>query len=215
MDKDIEMTLDKFMPSSMAQQQDTTDIVTDDMIVPDDYSIAELSDEIKKEIRLRDEDKTTKDERIISNKPFVVAAVDMQEDVIRRGINKKEPMKAFNPKKPDQIGYVSKLRITYEDTSYVSLIPSVRWYPEKNDKGKLVLNRWFNLMVSAKDINNPMVSTISKLYYKYCLSIGKEPGKVSIKEFIHGLVGKKVILEQWMGEYEGKPVFRLDIHTFV
>jgi len=234
MTDDVNSTLDHFMADDVpkdptaeseavkkeAPAADTTekkDTIEkkDTMVTPSEFSVGDLSDEQRMEAKLRDEDKATEDNEIISNRPFIIESVDMQEDAIRRLIARGEEMQPFNPQKPEQIGYQTRLRIKYENSNYVSLIPSIRWYPSVNNEGKKVLQPWFNVVIKENDLDNSMVSTISKLYFRYCEHVGKEVGKVTQKDFVTGLVGKKVILKQWMTTFQGKPAFRLDVHKFV
>ena len=175
------------------------------MVAPVDIEIGELSDEERLDVTLKDEDK---------EKVFEIESVDMQEETLKRIIKSGEQPKPFNEDKPDSVGYQTRLRIKYKDSTYVSLIPSIRWYVNVID-GKTKIQPWFNLTIDEKDLNDNMTSTISKLYFRYCKHVGKEVGKVSQKEFIENLPGLKVKLEQWETKHKGKMSYRLDVKEFV
>jgi hypothetical protein len=224
---DIDAKLDDFMKDEglgepmpdeepQAPKKEPSAPPKDDMEDPSDYEIGELSDAEQFDVQLKPEDKTQKDGKVISNKEFVIESVGIQQDKIRQLLMNKEPFVVFNDKKPDQKGYQTRLQINYADSTYVSLIPAIRWYPTKDkDTGKNTLVPWFSRIITEDKLYDPMTSTISKLYFRYCKFVGQEVGKVTQKEFLEGLVGKKVVLEEWETMYNGKKSYRLDIREIV
>ncbi len=182
------------------------------MVVPKNIKVGGLAEEQSTEVKLKDEDKTTENNKIISNRTFTIKEVSIREDLIQRNIKDNVPMEVFNDEKPDELGYTTKLRILYEDTDYASYIPTIKWY--YNDK-QGSLDPWiYRGELKEHQFEDRMISTITKLYNRYCKFIGVEVGKVTTKDFVEGLVGKKVVLEQNMSEYKGKTGFRLDIYAF-
>jgi len=93
-------------------------------------------------------------------------------------------------------------------------VPNVKWYVDIRD-GKKTLNPWFRKQVEADELDNQFTPEITKIYYKYCKAFGHVLGKLSSKEFVEGLVGKKVFLKTKSDKYEGKRWTRIDVVDFV
>jgi len=124
------------------------------------------------------------------------------------------PPTPFNTAKPDQKGYKVKLHVYYKDSDYVSYLPSCRWYVGVDkESGKKVLSPWIDTRIDETNAKSERKSVVSKLYFKYCKSFDCEG--IGAADFITGLVGKKVKLEQWADVYLGKDVFRIDIDEFL
>jgi len=187
---------------------------TPTMVEPPEYELGELSDEPAIDVLLKEEDRMIRkeDKEIVSKNTFIIESVNMQEHKLKSLLAAGEQPQVFNPKRPEQVGFATRLAIAYKDSTYTSIIPNIRWYyPQTIGKGKKILSPWFNRSIKESDLKDSMVSTISKLYYRYCVKVGKEVGKVTPKEFVDGLVGMEVRLVQWSTTYNNKESYRLDI----
>jgi hypothetical protein len=192
-----------------------------------DFEFGEISSgENKYQVVLNDED---------INKEFVIESAEIMKPVTRDVDGNFIEPKAFNDKQPDKKGYVSKVRITYKGTNYLSVIPNVKWYIARGDKpGTKKLNPWFLTKVTSEKLDDNFTSEIGKMHYKFCKAYGyqveltddekkdatlveknsKKP-ELSGGQFIKELVGKKVKLSQWKTFYEGGKRFRIDIKEFL
>lgn len=177
-----------------------------EMVEPD-FEFGQLSNSEKKDLILREGDEKNTFE--IENAEIIKPRLVDDEG------QKIEP-KPFNENNPDKKGFTTKVRITYKDSSYMSLIPNVKWYQGVNPQTKKkVLNPWFNINVVESALNDQYTSEISKLYYKFCIKNGYTPGKLTQKQFIEKLPGSKVKLKQWSMKYKGETRYRIDVEKFV
>lgn len=157
------------------------------------------------EIILADEDK---------DKVFEIESAEIQKPFTKDSDGVPiEPKVTSNNRKY----YQSKLKIKYKDSDYVSFVPNVKWFLNVDDDNNVRLTPWFNRTIKEDELEDNFMPTISKLYYRYCEFTNQEPGKVQNKEFIDGLVGKKVKLEQYKSKnpITNKMGHRIDIKEFV
>jgi len=185
----------------------------------EEIEIGELTDSEVFEVSLNAddvEDKGTPEAPLfLSKKDYVIKSAKVSPPILKNA-NGPIPPTVFNDKFPDKKGYETKLIITYENSSYKSIIPKVKWYLGINSKnGKKMLNPYFFRNVKKEDLSNTFMATISKLYYKYCMFVKKVPGKVGALEFEKGLVGKKVKLSEYRTNFEGTDRTRLDVYQFL
>lgn len=175
-----------------------------------EFEFGELSDNVKKEVILKEED---------YEKVFVIEKVELGKPQLKDADGVPIPPKQFNEKDPTKKGYVTKLKIEYKDNNYISLIPNVKWYIASrtiNGVVKKILNPWFRTAgLKEEDLEDKFVSEASKLYYRFCKYKGIEPGKMSQSEFVSQLVGQKVKIRQWKEKYKGEMSYRIDIVEFV
>jgi len=197
---------------------DATDSVEEDDMestpteIEGDFELGEMSSQTKLEVQLKDNDGADNDNE---GKTFIIENAELVKPRTRDADgNFIEPI-VFNPKKPDQKGYVTKLKITYKDSDYISLIPNIKWYVSSAVKGKKTLNPWFATQITEDKLTDNFTSAISKLYFRFCTKHGYEVGKVPAAQFIKELPGKAVKLEQWQTTFEGAERFRIDIKEFV
>lgn len=195
--------------------EDGSMTMDDDLETPDleeiDYELGELSDQQKKEVVLKEED---------LKKTFIIETAEIRKPILKDIDGKMIPPIFFKKDEngkvldPDKKGYVSKLILTYKDTDYISIIPNVKWYIGTNQHGKPVLNPWFRTTgLTKEDLNDNFTAQTSKLYFRYCDFLGMKPGKVTQKEFVDGLVGKKVKLINT--PYKKHGANRIDVTEFV
>ncbi len=113
--------------------------------------------------------------------------------------------------------YQSKLVIKYKDTDYASFVPNVKWFVNVDDDNNVRLTPWFNRRIKEDDLTDNFMPTISKLYYKFCQHTKQDVGKLQNKEFVDGLAGKKVKLEQYKAKnpLTGKMGYRIDVKEFI
>jgi len=191
---------------------DTQDVQGDMQEAPEgfgsDYEIGDVSNTVKGEVRFREEDE---------DKVFVIETAKLLEPITRDEEGNFIEPKPFNKDKVDsKKGYQTKVKITYKDSDYVSLIPNVKWYPGLNkETGKKILTPWFVTGIEEKKLSDNFTPEISKVHYKFCIANGYEPKKISKEQFLKELVGKKVRLESWETDYEGQTRYRVDIKEFV
>jgi len=145
----------------------------------EDIGFGELSDAEAKEVQLKPED---------ANKVFVIEKAEIRKPMLKdaNGVIQPQP---FNKEKPDQVGYVSKMHITFKDSVYTSILGKIRWYIKLNPKtNKKFLQPWFLTKgLDESCLNDNFVSPVSKLYYLVCKKLGKEVGKITQHEFIEYL----------------------------
>jgi len=194
---------------------------TPELVAPEEeveYEISDFSDQPQYDVKFNEADTITKDDIVLLKDVVTITEVIVPPPIMKDATGKFIPAKPFNPKNPDAIGYKVKMQLKYSGVGekYISILSNVRWYAgvDKNT-GKRVLSPWIDTRISKETCRSDKKSTVSKLYYKYCMFKNLEPGKVLAKEFREGLVGMKVQLEQWSDVYEGNNVFRVDIHSFV
>jgi hypothetical protein len=121
--------------------------------------------------------------------------------------------------------YTTKLNITFDHSTYKSVLPTIKWYVNikkeaVNENGKDVIKEtmelkpWFNTTYN-ENVDEKFVSKITNLYFKLCRFLGKAPGDLTAQQFLKSLIGKKVRLMMEKGIYDGKPWTRIDIAEFV
>ena len=176
--------------------------------VEDEFDLGELSDSEKKEVVLRKEDE---------GKVFVIESAEIAKPLLRDVDGNFIPPKPFNEDDPDKKGYKTKVKVTYKDSDYISLLPSIKFYVGVNRQtNKKVLNPWFRTNgLTEEHLSDNFTAVISKLYFKYCKFVNKKPGKVTQKEFIESLPGMKVKLSQYKTKWKGNDSYRIDIAEFV
>ena len=177
-------------------------------LVPPKFS--EISDDIVEElvVELAEED---------VGKVFTIESVEILEPKTIDDDGNVIPPQPFNKKPDSKIGYQSKLKITYKDSKYVSLLPNIKWYKrvDKQTQEERYVP-WFNINnLDDNSLNDQFTAQTSKLYYKFCVKFGMTPGKVPRLTFIKELVGKNVKLSQYKTKYEGSMRYRIDIEEFV
>lgn len=174
----------------------------------EEAEFGEVSDKVKMDVELATEDK---------GKVFEIENAEIKRPILMDA--NKNPIEPKHAKKdPTKVYYESKVVVTFKGTNYVSIIPMVKWFKQikvVEGKDKVFLNPWFNTTIVEKDLNNHLVSDISKVFYKYCKKKNLDQKKVTQKSFIDGLKGMKVKLEEDSGVYEGRPFARLKIAEFV
>jgi hypothetical protein len=175
------------------------------------FEIEELSDQEVLEVKMENpkEDK---------EKTFIIETTEILQPILKDEEGNFIPPKPFNEAKQDsKVGYKTKVKITYKDSNYVSYIPNIKWFPGiDQNSGKKVLRPWFGIKgLDETKIKSKFTPEITKLYHKFCMAKGIEPGKLSQNDFIRKLVGEKVKLDQYAEEYNGKMAYRIDIAEFV
>jgi hypothetical protein len=182
-----------------------------ELVETEDVEFGDFSDQPKLDVELLPEDK---------DKVFTIEQAERKEPILKdqNGL----PIKAepLSPNDPTRLGYTTKLVLTFKDTSYAAIIPSIKWYqtivedPETK-KTKRILKPWFNVNVKESELENPQVSAISKLFYRYCKTNNLDMKKVTQKQFIEGLAGQKVKLKTVKGNYKGKDWSKIEVTEFV
>ena len=66
-----------------------------------------------------------------------------------------------------------------------------------------------------EDLEDDFTPELSKLRNLYCKLVNKEPKEVSNKEFVKGLIGKKVEVYKKTGKYDGRKYAVLRIKKFI
>lgn len=179
----------------------------------EDYVYEEPSDTIKFDVELSVEDK---------DKIFEISNAEFQKAKTKDSLQNHIKPEPFNDKQPDKVGYKAKMLVNFKDTNYAAIIPSIRWYANKEiktvngvKKEVLHLKSWFNKSVTKENYNNQQTSEVARLYFDYCNHIGQPVGKVTDRQFLDGLVGKKVKLKTVKGNYLSKDWAKLVIVEFV
>ncbi|MCK4260174.1 MAG: hypothetical protein KAX49_14445 [Halanaerobiales bacterium] len=170
----------------------------------DDFIIGELQETEIKLFILSDEDDNED-----NKKEFVIESVELMKPITKNVDGVIEPLKS-NGKKY----YQTKLKILYKDTDYASYIPNIKWYLGLDKEGKKTLTPWFRLKCVEEDLKDNFTPEITKMYYRFCNKFDIEVGKLTRNEFVDQLVGKKVILKNTSGKYNGKTWNRIDIKSF-
>jgi hypothetical protein len=173
------------------------------------FEIEELSDQEVLEVQIEEKDK---------DKVFEIESTEILKPIMKDENGNFIAPKPFNKEKQDsKVGYKTKVKITYKDSSYVSYIPNIKWFPGiDQNSGKKVLRPWFGIKgLDETKIKSKFTPEITKLYYRYCMTKGIELGKLTQSDFIRKLVGEKVKLDQYAEEYDGKMTYRIDIGEFV
>lgn len=174
----------------------------------EEVEFGEVSDRIKFDVELATEDK---------DKVFEIETVELKKPVlIDANGNEVEPMVSQNDS--TKLYYNSKLVLTYKDSNYASIVPTVKWYKqtrEENGKTKVYYNPWFNTNITEEQLTDKLTSDIAKLFYRYCKKKGLDKKKVTQKAFLEGLKGMKVKLVTERGKYKGNEWAKLTIAEFV
>ncbi len=168
----------------------------------EDFVIGDLSDEDSYDIKLSESDE---------GKVFEIERVENRPPKTKDEKGTIAPIVSKNGKSY----YQGKMRVYYVGTTYVSIVPNVKWYVSLNsDSGKKQLNPWFLQAIDESKLTDNFTPEISKVYFKFCQKFGHEVGKLSQAQFVTELVGKKVKLTTTSGEYNGKPWSRIDLQEF-
>jgi hypothetical protein len=175
-----------------------------------EVEIGDFSDQVKLDVELLPEDK---------DKVFTIETAERKEPILKDVNGQLIKAEPLSPNDPTRLGYTTKLVLTFKDTNYAAIVPSIKWYQTIVDlpggKQKKILKPWFNVNITKEQLDNPQVSQISKLFYRYCEAKGLDMKKVTQKQFIDGLVGQKVKLKTVKGNYKGKDWAKLEVTEFV
>lgn len=172
----------------------------------EDFEFGDLSESVKKEVILKDEDK---------DKIFTITSAELGKPLLKDVDGNSIPPKPFSDNDLTKKGYKTKLKVEVAEGNYILLIPNIKWYVGTRN-GKKVLNPWFRTTgLKAEDLNDKFVAETSKVYYRYCLFKGVEPGKLSQADFVKGLIGCKIKVKQWAEKYKGEMCYKIDIAEFV
>ena len=181
--------------------------------IEEEVEFGDISDQVKYDVALEEKDKA---------KVFVIDTVEMKKPV-RLDSNGQtiEPI-SLSPKDPTKLGYTTKLVLTFKDTNYAAIVPTVKWYQsvrtvETDGKKKIIktFNPWFNTNVKKEGLESNQVAQISKLFYRYCEANGLDMKKTTQKNFLDGLVGQKVKLQTESGNYKGNDWAKLTVTEFI
>lgn len=158
------------------------------LVNTDEIEIGGLSSVEKLEIMLKPEDK---------DKVFTIKTAEITNPKYKDAEGNKIPM--IVPEQGGQPHYKSKFKLTFVNSNYGAYVPNIKWY--LNDvHGKKVLQPWFAIdKLSEEDLENPLVSQVSKMYYKYCVKNKIEVGKLTREKFRESLIGMQVTLKQFKG----------------
>lgn len=218
-EQDVETSYNK--PSTSEVKEKT--ISNNDEIK--DYILGGLSDKEKMLISFIDgEDIEVKEFKDVDGnttkikylkKPLEIASVKiLQPRLINVDGEKIEPEVTKGKDGKELKFYTTKVEVLYKDSMYKSLIPSVRWWVN-GDR----LDPSFMTKFSDK-LDMKFITDLTKVYWKFCDAFGYDktqahPDKVlTQRQFIDGLVGKKVIIKEVSGFY-GKEWTKLGIDSFV
>lgn len=143
----------------------------------------------------------------VSKNEYTIEKVSIQKDLFLKKASARDVKISRSGTKQ----YIeTRLVITYKDSEYISSLPKIMWFEDKYTP-----NQWsptFRKITTDKEYTSQFTNVVSKLYYKYCQQFKVE--KLGIEEFFEKLVGKKVQLVEYVGEFDGKTFRRLDIHQF-
>ena len=198
-DEDAQNEQDVVVEQTSDNQQNLVNFVNN-------VEIAELSDSENKQVILAEEDEGA---------VFEIENAEIQKPKLE-GVNGPIPPEPFNPNKPEQKGYTSKMHITYKGNNYISILGKIRWYVSVKE-GKTVITPWFNTRgLDENCLEDQFCSPVSRLYYLACVFKNVEPGKMTQKEFIDFLnAGRKVKVKQFKTKFEGEWRYRVDIVEIV
>jgi len=206
------------------QKSSELDDVTEEPVVVTDNTMVEkapemilgnLSDGTQYDIIFLDDEKTiekTIDRKVIdvTEKVYTISTAEVAAPRTADADNNMiAPLESKSGKK----FYTSKLNLTFDHSTYKSVLPNVKWFVNIKD-GKTVLNPWFNIHYDEKT-DEKFVSVVSNLYFKLCKFLGKELGEMTQSQFTKSLAGKKVRLAMTKGIYEKRTWTRIDVAEFV
>ena len=184
--------------------------VSDDEIEIDDTLSNKASDDLK----LKEED---------VGKVFVIESVEILKPQTKDAEGNRILPERFNKEKDDsKEGYKTKLKISYKDTDYVSFMPNIKWFGNKGNDGKIRYVPWFATKARKSveaELKNTFTCEVTKIYLRFCVFKGIEPGKLSQSEFADKetskLIGQKVKLVNTEFDYNDRITTRIDIVEFV
>jgi hypothetical protein len=182
------------------------------------FSDGETKDvELKEEDRLEIKDSEGKTVRVLSKQTFKIEKAELCKPILK-GVDGFIAPKQLKKDDPESLGYETKMKITFVDSNYISIVPKITWYLGVDKiTGKKVLRPWFpRNKLTEEDLTSNFTRTISKLYDLVCKKLNVEPGKLTLKGFEDYLnSGISVQLEQWKTKFEGSIHYRLDIYKIV
>lgn len=182
---------------------------TKELVETEEVEYGEFSDQVKYDVELLPEDK---------DKVFTIQTVERKVPILKDQNGLPIDAKPLSPNDPSRVGYTTKLVLTFKDSNYAAIVPSIKWYQtivESEGKRKKILKPWFNTNVTEKDLDNTQIAGVSKLFYRYCKANNLDTKKVTQQQFIEGLVGKKVKLKTEKGTYKNKDWAKIVVTEFV
>lgn len=217
-EQDVETSYNK--PNN--DDKEKTSSNTDEM---KEFIIGELSDAEKMLVAFTDdEDIEVKEFKDIDGnttkikylkKPLEIASVKiLQPRLFNIDGEKIEPEATKSKAGKDLRFYTTKVEVLYKNSMYKSLIPSIRWWVNGDRLDPSFMTKF------TDKLDMKFITDITKVYWKYCDTFGYDKSQVhpdkilTQKQFIDGLVGKKVIIKEVSGFY-GKEWTKLGIDSFV
>ena len=186
------------------------------LVEPEEFEIREFSTEKQYDVKFKPEDCVEKEGKIYFKKAVTIDRVEIPAPKTRDADGNFIPPQPFKKDKPNIKGYEVKAKIYYKDINYVSIISKIRYYANVDKvTGKKILNKWLDTKIDETNKDSQFKSTLSKIYYKYCIHQNVKPGSIMAVDFLNQLVGKEVLLEQWSEFYEGSTRYRVDIAKFM
>jgi hypothetical protein len=183
-----------------------------------EFELEGLSDKVSKKTELKPEEE---------GKEFIIKSVKINEPKLFNDEGEFIAPQKFNEKDPNsKVGYTSKVEIEYtslenEDKNFVSILSGMKWFINVTKEGKKKLKPWFPISFKKPHtyetaLEDPFVSTLTKLCLRYCKHEKVEFGSISREEFLNkNLLNKKVILKTKRWIYDGEEKTRIDIVNFV
>ena len=175
----------------------------------EEVAFGDFSNQIKYDVEIEDADK---------GKVFEIETVEMKTPIMTDANGQPIKAQALSPNDPTKVGYTTKLVLTFKGTNYAAIVPSIKWYKSTqtiDNKLKTFYNPWFNTNIKEEQLNDNLVSEISKLFFRYCKTQQLDMKKVTQKQFVDGLKGQKVKLETKKGKYKGKDWSKITVIEFV
>ena len=203
----------------MAENEEVFDKMDESVVAPvaaptpemqpaEEAEFGEVSDRVKfdVELNIEDKDRVFEIDTVEAKKPVLINA---DGNPVQPKVSQNDATKSY---------YESKLVLTYKDSNYASIIPSIKWFKqtkEENGKTKVYYNPWFNTNMVEEQLDDKLVADITKLFFRYCKIKGLDKKKVTQKAFLEGLKGMKVKLETAKGKYKGNDWAKLVVKEFV
>jgi len=177
--------------------------------VAEEIEFGEFSDQVKYDVEILEADK---------GKVFEIETVEMKKPIMIDANGQPKKPIILSPNDPTKVGYTTKLVLTFKGTNYAAIVPSIKWYKSSqtiDNKIKTYYNPWFNQNIKEAQLNDGLVSELSKLFFRYCKTHAIDMKKITQKQFIDGLVGQKVKLETKKGNYKSKDWSKITVTEFV
>jgi len=152
----------------------------------EDVVYGELSDKEVLDVVLKEED---------DNKCFKIKDVRKLKPLLEDETGKKIP--PIKSDKSDVSYYKTKVEVTFYDSKYKILVPSIFWFV-KYRSGSMFLKPSFRIINNEKLLESKFVPNISKLHYNFCKVFNKEPKKLSQKAFL------EMMKDKWVKLYNDK-----------